>query len=416
MSLPENSEIMSSKKVMSPSGEDSESDSSERTLRSNVNKDPARDYEELKTAVMKITNSVMAIQNKQVEINQNVDLLLRAHSGKFFDNPISPLTEEGQSFLNYVKASTSQFIPPPANTNQINSNIPKIVVENPTSHTYSPLVSLDRSFPLPIPEYNPQVMTPEHFLQEAEEYFLIRNIAVGSWLMLIFRMFPSESDVSRWWRETRHTVKDWQEFKSAFLAYETSGQSKDILLHTLFQKKQKVDEAFETFAWDINSIFNRIEANVEIEEVISRILNACLPEVSVYLRQHKFKSVAELNAKAREVINDLTKIRKFEGKSLFRARQTDPYVKVESNKPKFQSTWFKSKPNSTTNDPKQQATTNETRESITIKNNEETEKLKSHKQCKYCQKMGHTIDECRKKKWVDEKKKSEPKPDPQSKN
>jgi hypothetical protein len=47
------------------------------------------------------------------------------------------------------------------------------------------------------------------------------------WLLLASRMFAKDSDIARWWRETKSSIKTWDAFKTAFVNYEESGQGKD---------------------------------------------------------------------------------------------------------------------------------------------------------------------------------------------
>ena len=101
-------------------------------------------------------------------------------------------------------------------------------------------------------------MTPDPFIIEVEELLIWKNANRQNWLFLVSRMLKKDSDISRWWRETKASVHSWDEFKAAFMKYEKSGQNKDDLLSKLFAKKQHISDAFETFAWDVNGHFRRI--------------------------------------------------------------------------------------------------------------------------------------------------------------
>jgi hypothetical protein len=185
-------------------------------------------------------------------------------------------------------------------------------------------IIIDSAASVPIPRFDANKMTPEAFLIEVEEYLAWKNASEETYVFLVSRMFAKDSDISRWWRETKQSVKTWDEFKLAFLNYEKSGASRDELLAKLFSTRQKLTDAFETFAWDVNGIYRKIDSKIAVTEVIQRILNSCLPEISVILRNSTYNSVADLIFKAREVIHDLNKVRNLEGKTAFRSKSTDP--------------------------------------------------------------------------------------------
>jgi hypothetical protein len=185
-------------------------------------------------------------------------------------------------------------------------------------------IIIDSAASVPIPRFDSNKMTPEAFLIEVEEYLAWKNASKETYVFLVSRMFAKDSDISRWWRETKQSVKTWDEFKLAFLNYEKSGASRDELLAKLFSTRQKLTDAFETFAWDVNGIYRKIDSKIAVTEVIQRILNSCLPELSVILRNSTYNSVADLIFRAREVIHDLNKVRNFEGKTALRSKSTDP--------------------------------------------------------------------------------------------
>ena len=176
------------------------------------------------------------------------------------------------------------------------------------------------------PTYDSTSMTPEHFISEAEEYFACRNVHRTTWHLVVGRMLPENSDVSRWWYVTKATVTDWDHFKVQFRTYESSQSSADTLREQLFSKRQKLEEAFESYAWDLFALFRRIDPMTSEESVVNRILNSCLPEIAVLLNAGSHQTVAELIVDTRQVITNINKVRKVEGRPLLRARQTDPVV------------------------------------------------------------------------------------------
>jgi len=136
--------------------------------------------------------------------------------------------------------------------------------------------------------------------------------------------------------------------------------------------------------------------------VVDRILNSCLPEIAVVLRQHCCGSVVRLICRAREEIGDLNKIRKRENKPLFRARATDPiettvkqdsgsYKEFSKFKSEFQSTSQESKEKEKAVEQKPGSAQDNYKPKATQKNT----KARDDKQCSYCNFKAHVYDECR---------------------
>jgi len=103
-----------------------ETSRSDRIKKRNNSKE-TMDMEKLMT---EMCNAVLAIQNQQVKMNESVDLLLRKHSGKLFNNP--PV------------ASGSNFSPI-SNSNQSNAGQTEIPQSQPTSTSLVDLGSLNSS-------------------------------------------------------------------------------------------------------------------------------------------------------------------------------------------------------------------------------------------------------------------------------
>jgi hypothetical protein len=329
----------------------------------------------------------MSTQNQVAKLILDMDILKRSSAGSTTIPVTTVVTSTGAS-----TSSTTTHSSGTTTTTTASTSIP------------IPSFSFD-SHSMSIPQYNPRKMTPEHFIEEVTEYFHLRGVPSHTWLMLIFRMFFPDSASARWWREVKSSVHSWDEFTKEFIHYESSSVNKDSLLEELFQKKQKYSEAFETFAWDVSNLHQRINPGASKVEIIDRIVNSCLPEVSVYLRQSACTTISELNSKAREVIADLNKIRKFDRKSLLRARETDPVITFDNKPPHL---WRR--PSSHYNAFNKQSGEKETQPTLTSSDSSPpstsspTSKSQSTPQiktCKYCKNPGHDISECRKKKYRD---------------
>jgi len=401
--------------------------------------EPVMNLGELNDFVHKIKNSVITMQNQQDDIKMSVDLLVRAQTGRLYDNPPETTTMPNLSpaVPLCTVSKTAQSNSQSGNAQELQSNSSTFLTaqtafpnlhnasQNPVpnvSSTYSymsqPISSSQvqlngqqfgsDSYSMVFPQYLPHLMTPEHFLHEIKEFFYIHNTPQNAWLMMVSRAFPIDSDTSRWWRETKRTTTTWDQFSVSFLHYEKSSNSKDFLMTTLFNKRQKIDEAFESFAWDISSIFKKINPLVPLTEIVERILNSCLPEIAVYLRQSQYNSVAELNARARDVISDINKIRKFEKKSLFRARQSDPLIKADQDKNKPRTSWYQSQRNDnykfSNPEPSNPQDSKPLDDNVPPTSTQTASINPKSKECLYCHKKGHVISECRKKAWVENAK------------
>ena len=173
------------------------------------------------------------------------------------------------------------------------------------------------------PVYEASSMTPDHFIKEAETYFKWKGIDPAEWHKLVGKMIPLESDTARWWRVAVELAHTWKDFCDAFKNYEECSANKDLLLEKLYNKRQKLDEPFETFCWDMYYLFHKIDPRSTQADIVERILNSCLPEISVMISRKQVKTTTEVILMARKIICDLNKVRKLENKPLLRARQSD---------------------------------------------------------------------------------------------
>lgn len=182
------------------------------------------------------------------------------------------------------------------------------------------------SFPL----YDSSRMSADHFIQEVEEHLTAKGVDRANWLATVDRMFAKDSDNIKWWRITKPTIQTWKDFTDNFRSYETGIYNKDQQREELFSMRQKIDTPFETYAWDLFELYRKVDSSIGQEEIVSRIMSSCLPELAIHLAHGTHATVAELIIEARRLIVDLNKVRRMQGKSLLRSRKSDP---IETNKP-----------------------------------------------------------------------------------
>ena len=243
-----------------------------------------------------------------------------------------------------------------------------------------PSMNIDATAGFPIPKYDPACMTIESFLNEAVDYLTLKGVPQTHWHIIVGRMFDINSDIAHWYRANRSSYSDWDTFVLQIKSYEDNDANKDTLMEKLFARKQKLSDPFESFAWEIHASYRRIDPNVGDEAIVKRILSACLPELSQLLRSHTCSKVEDLIKTAKSVMHDLNMLRKLENKPLLRLRQTDPISTItHQNK----SNGWKSQSGD--------------------KHQSSNQSQQQRPKCAYaaCGKVGHKIEECRKKKYDD---------------
>jgi len=182
-----------------------------------------------------------------------------------------------------------------------------------------------------IPVYDPSSETPDGFLGQVEEFLTLKNIPLDNWHRLVGKMLKEGSDVMAWWKAKRGQINSWNDFKYQFREYENAETSADVLTEKLFNKKQKFNEPFESYCWSVLRLFRRIQPDVAESVVVERIVNSCLPELSVHLQITRCQNVEELAAEGRQLIKNMNRTRSFQKQPLFRARETDPVHSFQHN-------------------------------------------------------------------------------------
>ena len=254
----------------------------------------------------------------------------------------------------------------------------------------------------PIPVYKPLEMSPEAFILELEEYLTYRNAPQTAWLATLSRIFEKNSDLRNWWRESRNSCVDWTSFRVAFVHYNQSGQSEDLMAQQLFAMKQQFSDAFETYCWNVNSIYTKGDPLVTKTKIIQRIINSCLTDVSVVLKQHSYKTLIDLIIKGKEVIMDLNKSRAVRKLPLLRARECDPIHKaVPYNAPYSGPSNFIPRPPQSSQVGKESGS-GENRDTKSSSSTPKPQTAPGELYCTYCRKTKHLKEDCYKLKRKNE--------------
>ncbi|CAL8112545.1 unnamed protein product [Orchesella dallaii] len=64
----------------------------------------------------------------------------------------------------------------------------------------APLFMFDPLSGVAFPQYHPSKTSPEGFLTEVEEFFILKGIQPNQWHFLVAKLFPQDSDILSWWR------------------------------------------------------------------------------------------------------------------------------------------------------------------------------------------------------------------------
>jgi len=274
---------------------------------------------------------------------------------------------------------------------------------------------VDSSQSLPLPIFDPSKISPQSFINELEEYFTWKSCPQNTWLHLLARVFAKNTDVRFWWRESKSSCTEWNDFKVKFIKYHKSGANSDLLIQQLFLTKQKFSEAFETYCWKIKLQYTQIEPEARVTSIIERIINSCLPEISAHLRQTHCTSVIDLIIKGREIIFDLNKKRAAINQPLLRAKEADPPNYQPKSKPFQNGKKFYNSERSSSNSsssssqgsPEGQHSDPSASSSATSSNPQKAESSQSPQRkdkCAYCKRLGHSITECYKRQRAEARK------------
>ena len=85
------------------------------------------------------------------------------------------------------------------------------------------------------------------------------------------------------------------------MAYNGVFESKYEIFRELLYRRQRFQEPFEEFAWEILRKYRSLDPNVSQAGIIRKIVSSCLPVMSAALQGFQFQDVNELVEFAKEV-------------------------------------------------------------------------------------------------------------------
>jgi hypothetical protein len=111
---------------------------------------------------------------------------------------------------------------------------------------------------VPMPKFNPKLETAEHFLSELEVYMRRKRSPPENWTLMLSPIFNQDSDQSLWWKRARMVAKSWETFKQHFRAFYWSDSDKCSALEKLLLRRQRDNESFQTFAFEMDLMYRKI--------------------------------------------------------------------------------------------------------------------------------------------------------------
>jgi len=132
---------------------------------------------------------------------------------------------------------------------------------------------------IPVPTYDPNMMTANSYLLEVERYFQSQGFTDDQRLYLVNSIVST--DVQAWLQHVKRQNPnlDWDEFKKQFCDKYDTWFHKHQRMTKLQTRRQRDDENFESYIWEIVRLSSQVFPTEPLEDTIRRCRQGLLPKL-----------------------------------------------------------------------------------------------------------------------------------------
>jgi hypothetical protein len=211
-----------------------------------------------------------------------------------------------------IDSPNKNFIPGQASSpnNAHNFKIPYDKVVDEKNNTYNNFMNATNPFiyhtvgNLPLPKFRQETESADNFILELEAYMKRKRFVPEEWILTLPSIFNQDPHQSLWWQRTKLFAHTWEQFKEQFLKMYGSSSNQHQTLEKLLLRRQKPEESFEKFAFEMELQYRKLYKIVNNErdiEIIQFVAERALP----YLKPHL---LASNNSSLIDLINFASKI------------------------------------------------------------------------------------------------------------
>lgn len=198
-----------------------------------------------------------------------------------------------------INAAIPPVIPPPNPPPQPPANQPGNAHANP-----NPIVRVAKINPnVPIPTYHPYKMTASYYLLEVEKYFTNQGYPQAQFLYMVTTILAP--DAKAWCEHIKTDDLTWVEFKARFEAKYDSWQDKQNRIAHITKKRQRNNEAVETFIWEMMRLSKQVYPNETEENAVKRCRQGLVPRLRIAIGELGVWTAERLIERCLIVLSDL---------------------------------------------------------------------------------------------------------------